>query len=188
MHRVVRWSGWGGTTVETLTLRDEGAGITADGRITPTDDPATTLVHWAMRLDRGWRVRHLLVFTSDDGDQPDLWLAHDGEGSWRHVHGADRPDLAGCLDVDLTCTPFTETPLARRLDLGVGDHAELAVVHVDAVALEASPGRRRLTRLAPSRWRHQNLATGWAVDVDVDDDGLVLDEGGVSRRLADPAG
>ncbi len=58
-----------------------------------------------IRLSATWQVRQFLLFR--DLDEPDLWLGADGTGRWGEMNGAHRHDLAGCTDVELTVTPFT---------------------------------------------------------------------------------
>ena len=79
-----------------------------------------------MRLTPTWQVRQFLLFR--DLDDPDLWLATDGTARWGEMNGAHRVELDGCYDIDLACTPFTNTLPIRRLPLHVGDTAELPVV------------------------------------------------------------
>ena len=93
-------------------------------------------MQYALRLDPQWRVRQLLLFR--DLDEPDLWLGHDGGGRWGEINGAHRPDLDGCVDVELSCTPFTLSLPVRRLGLGVGEAADLPVVSIDVGWLVSS--------------------------------------------------
>ena len=49
-----------------------------------------------------------------------LHLESDGEGHWQE-NGKDRPDLHGCIDIDIQATPFTNTLPIRRLGLKTGE-------------------------------------------------------------------
>ena len=86
-----------------------------------------------LRLAPTWRVRQFLLFR--DLDEPDLWLATDGHNRWGEVNGAHRPELDGCVDIELACSPFPATLPIRRLPLEVGDAAEMPVVTVDVETL-----------------------------------------------------
>ena len=136
-----RWQTWDDEAIEVLTLRWENEGWTASGEV------GRERIHYVIRLSPTWQVRQFLLFR--DLDDPDLWLATDGHARWGEMNGAHRPELDGCHDIDLACTPFTNTLPIRRLPLHPGDSAELAVITVDvetlAVALDrqALPPRRR---------------------------------------------
>ena len=56
-------------------------------------------VHYVLRISPTWHVRQFLLFR--DVDEPDLWLGTDGNGRWGEINGAHRPDLDGCVDLDL---------------------------------------------------------------------------------------
>ena len=87
-----------------------------------------------------------------DLDEPDLWLATDGTARWGEMNGAHRVEFDGCYDVDLRCSPLTNSLPIRRLPLEVGDSAELPVVGIDVETLEAMSVIHRYMRLGPHRW------------------------------------
>ena len=102
-------------------------------------------------------MRQFILFR--DLDEPDLWLATDGTGRWGEMNGAHRAELDGCYDIDLACTPFTNTLPIRRLPLTVGDAAELPIVVIDPETLEVRAEQHRYSRLATHRWRRRADAT-----------------------------
>lgn len=172
---VAEWSGWDGSGHEVLTLGWETGGWTADGVIRGVD------VHYVVRVDERWRLRQFLLFR--DLPDPDLWLGVDPAGRWGELNGARRPELDGCTEVDLACTPFTNTLPIRRLRIEVGDTADLLVARVDHETLEVRPERQRYTKLAVQRWRYED-ESGFSAELEVDEHGLVLDYPGLFRRLA----
>ena len=86
---------------ELLSLSWENEAWTATGNV------GREQVQYVMRISPTWHVRQLLLFR--DMDDPDLWLGTDGHGRWGEMNGAHRPELDGCIDIELTCTPFTHT-------------------------------------------------------------------------------
>jgi hypothetical protein len=135
-----------------------------------------------VRLSPTWQVRQFLLFR--DLPEPDLWLATDGHARWGEINGAHRPELDGCHDVDLTCTPFTNTLPIRRLPIEVGDAAELAVVAIDVDTLAAVPHVQRYERLDERAWRFTDVTAGDASTFEVDEYGVVVDQPGRFRRTS----
>jgi len=125
-------------------------------------------------------VSQFLLFR--DADEPDLWLVSDGNGRWSEINGASRPDLDGCLDIDLACTPFTNTLPIRRLSLDVGHTADITVAYIDVETLDVQPDRQRYTRLDTHRWRFEQVSGGFSKDFDVDEFGLLRDYPTLFRR------
>lgn len=168
------WSGWDGAGHELLTLGWESGGWTADGVVTGAD------VHYVVRVDEQWRVRQFLLFR--DQEEPDLWLGVNPAGQWGEVNGAHRPELDGCIDLDLACTPFTNSLPIKRLLLEVGETAEILVARVDHETLGVVPERQRYTRLTEHRWRYWD-ESDFTVEFEVDAQDLVVDYPDLFRRL-----
>jgi hypothetical protein len=174
---VVRWATWASPDehTDTVEIRWENEGFTVSGVAT------RERVQWVLRLSPTWQVRQFMLFR--DLDEPDLWLATDGSGRWGEMNGAHRTELDGCYDVELTCTPFTQSLPIRRLPLHEGDSAEIPVVTVDTDTLEVRGAMRRYTRSASHTWRYEDMETGDALYLEVDEHGVVLDFPAAFLRL-----
>ena len=92
-------------------------------------------------------------------------------------------DLRDCTDIDIAVTPFTNTLPIRRLNLEVGEAAEIDVVYVTVPDLTLSPAPQRYTRLDDRIYRFESLDSGYTADITVDDHGLVTDYPGLFRRV-----
>ena len=171
----VSWQTWDGAHTEHLTLRWENEAWTASGEV------GRERVQYVLRLAPTWRLRQFLLFR--DLDEPDLWLATDGHNRWGEVNGAHRPELDGCVDLELACSPFPLSLPILRLPLDTGDAAELPVVTVDVETLAVDHATRRYERVGDRRWRVIDVASGGATAFDVDDHGIVIDQPGRFRRL-----
>jgi uncharacterized protein len=169
------WVSEDGLNTEALQVRWDNGGWTAEGSITGLD------VQYAIRLTEGWEVTQFLLFR--DMDEPDLWLAKDKFGRWGEVNGAQRDDLAGCDDLDLMSTPFTNTLPIRRLGLTIGESSDLQVAWVNPETLGVVPVGQRYTRLGERTWLYEQPAIAFSATLEVDEYGLVLDYPGLFRRL-----
>lgn len=173
----IEWSTWDGDHSEVLTLRWQNEAWTAEGVV------GRERVHYVLRLSPLFEIRQMLLFR--DLDEPDLWLATDGNGRWGEVNGAHRVDLDGCTDVLLDCTPFTHGVIARRLPLHDGHSARLTLARVDVDTLGVVPISVVYTRHDGEHWSW--CAPGEEpVDFTVDRLGFVVDEAGRYRRLTRP--
>jgi len=153
---------------EVCRLERTADGFALAGTVVTTDGGAAAVVY-RVEIDGDWRTRSLVL--RRDGE-PALELASGGAG-W--------PE--GCVDVDLELSPSTNTLPIRRLGLDVGETAEIAAAWVRYPSLAVEAARQRYTRLAERRWRFES-GGDFRVELDVDDDGLVLDYPGYWRRVA----
>ncbi|MFM2182719.1 MAG: hypothetical protein RJB61_1013 [Actinomycetota bacterium] len=169
---VIRWRTWDDAHLETTTIRFENEGYTVTGSV------GSERVEYVLRLSPTWHVRQFILFR--DLDEPDLWLATDGHGRWGEMNGAHRTELDGCYDLDLRCSPFPHTLAVRRLPLLDGHTAEVPVVTVDTETLAVVAATYRYTRHDRAHWTVDR--PDGAVDIEVDEHGLVVDEAGGFRR------
>jgi hypothetical protein len=115
-----------------------------------------------------------------------LTLVADRARLWT-VDGVRRPDLDGCVDVDVAATPLTNTfPIRRLAGAAAGQPVTSAVAWVDAPRLGVIRVDQTYERM-PDRgglacWRYSDPLHG-AFTLTVDADGLVVDYEGLARRL-----
>jgi hypothetical protein len=133
----------------------------------------------------GWVTRHVEVSAVSAAGETRRVL-HAEDGRWT-VDGAARPDLDGCLDVDIAATPLTNTfPIRRLAHLEVGEQATSGVAWVEVPALRVTRVDQTYERLADqdglARWRYSDPLHG-AFVLSVDTDGLVVDYEGFARRI-----
>lgn len=150
-------------------------------QLLPDDDgfsALSTIVHagevpfgmsYVWRLDRDMRTRSLALRMSSPAIR-EMRVERRAD-RWR-VDGMERPDLAGCDEVDLSATPFCNT-LAMLLLKGSG---EMTALYVDLPSMQVQPSRQRYQSFADNRWRFFDLgaAEGFEADIDVDESGFVL--------------
>jgi len=170
-----RWQRWNHDGDETLTLHWENEGWTATGEV------GREAVTYVIRLSATWKVSQFLLFRDVEG--PDLWLGTDGAGRWGEINGAHRPDIDGCTEIHLTCTPFTKTLPIRRLQLDVGDSADVLTASIDVETLGVVRVKHRYRRLGLRRFEYSDLDTGVTAEFDIDEYGLVHDLSDHFRRI-----
>jgi len=142
--------------IGTVLGAEAGVPVRTEYRVLTDTAGSTTAVH--VRDLRGFEQRTLAVERST-------------KGAWT-VDGTPAPGLRGCTDIDLGCSPSTNTLPIRRLRLKVGASATIKAAWVRFPTLEVVPAAQTYTRLDESTYRY---ASGdFAADLTVDDDGLVM--------------
>ena len=137
MGRAYRWRSEDGIGLEHLSLQHRDDVIVADGVVIGDCGDGLYGCSYRICCDILWRVRSFEVHAAG-GDS--LVLTSDGRGNWRDGDGADQPLLAGCIDVDIAATPFTNTLPVRRLGSALRRRTAIAVVYVPVPSL--APQRR----------------------------------------------
>ena len=162
----------------TLSVRDSGLSLVgtvlgAEGgepirieyRVLADGHGVTTAVH--VRQVRGFEQRAIV-------------LLRDAKGGWT-VDGSRAARLRKCIDIDLGCSPSTNTLPIRRLRLGLGESKTIDAAWLQFPGLEVVKAAQMYTRLDEHTYRY---ASGtFEAELTVDDEGLVISYA-VWRRTA----
>ncbi|WP_119302158.1 putative glycolipid-binding domain-containing protein [Dongia deserti] len=168
-----------GEGVEQFTFHSSPVGYDARGSVAATLEGAALNARYLVETDVAWRTRRVRVAIK--GGRL-LEIFSDGAGDWSRGDGEALPELDGCLDPDISMTPFTNTLAIRRLGLKIGESAEIEVAYilVPELGLRAAP--QRYTRVADRLWRFEGLDIDFTADIAVDESGFVVDYPGLFKR------
>jgi len=185
VEREVMWAPWEGPGLEHLRLVTSDGGVVANGLVIGLEAGRPFRISYEIRCDGRWRVREVRVATPDS-ERPVIELLANGEGRWNGRGGEPLPELDGCIDVDISATPFTNTLPIRRLGLEPGESEELVVTYVRVPELLVGAERQRYgcleAQVDGGLYRLEALPSGFTAELPVDADGLVIDYPGLFRR------
>jgi uncharacterized protein len=186
IERTAIWQPWHGVGLEHLRLVEGNNGAIADSLIIWVVDSQSIRLRYEIRVDAVWRVREANI---------DMWLPtyrqlklrSNGCGRWTDAAGQPVDRLDGCVDIDLTVTPFTNTLPIRRIRLEQGESEEISVAYIEVPELSVRLARQRYTYLGMrgdgGLYRYEGLENGFKTELQVDASGIVLDYPGIWRRL-----
>ncbi|MES0008962.1 MULTISPECIES: putative glycolipid-binding domain-containing protein [unclassified Mesorhizobium] len=179
---VIRWKSENGLGLEHLVFDRDAAGVTADGTVIGERQGQAYGMRYRLRCAMDWTVREVAIDIVGGGK---IRLEADGRGEWRDANGIIRADLAGCIDVDISATPFTNTLPIRRLRLAVGERRPIRVAYIAIPSLEVAAAEQAYTCLKPrERYRYEGIFRNFQAELDVDEDGLVRDYPSLFKRCA----
>lgn len=177
------WSATAWPGIEHLEIRDRTGGIEVDSLVVAHVDGVALRLAYRLHCDPDWTTRRLEVVRHRDG--PTLVFHSDGHGRWVDGAGIELPELDGCVDVDITVTPFTNTLPIRRLSWEPGQARDLLMTYVLVPEMTHQLARQRYTCLerdtAGSLFRYESGS--FRRDLRVDPDGLVIDYPGFWQRV-----
>lgn len=185
MERQLMWSHLETPGMEHLRVVTGPRGIVADGVVLGVESGLAFRLRYEVRCDPQWRVRQVETELVNDGRN--LKLSSDGEGRWFDESGRAVPALDGCLDVDITATPFTNTLPIRRLTLKRGEAAGIKVAYIMIPELRVAPDEQRYTCVEADdtcgRYKFEQRSSGFTAVIRVDAEGLVGEYPGLFRRV-----
>jgi hypothetical protein len=140
---------------------------------------------YEVTADAAFRTRRAKVSGYFGHKAIDLRIASAGLGAWR-VDGLARPDLAGCLDVDLGFTPATNLLPLRRLGLKVGQAAEAPAGYLELPRMRFLVLPQRYERTGRHEYAYESPRHGYAATLRVASSGAVIEYPGLFELVRRP--
>lgn len=155
---------------EHCTLAVRGSGLSLIGTVLGSEDGVPVRTEYRVLADGAGLTTAVHVRDLRGFDQRVLAVERSTKGAWT-VNGEPAKALKGCTDIDLGCSPSTNTLPIRRLRLGVGASSTIQAAWVRFPELEVLKAAQTYTRLDEFTYRY---ASGdFTAELMVDDDGLV---------------
>lgn len=152
----------------TLTLRDSGLSLV--GTVLGAEVGLPVRIEYRVLTDRSGMTTAVHVRDLRGFGTRTITLERNAKGSWT-VDGAAARVLKGCTDVDLDCSPSTNTLPIRRLRLAIGTSQTIQAAWVTFPDLRVTKAPQTYTRRDEFTYRY---ASGtFEAELAVDDDGLV---------------
>lgn len=189
MSADLAWTALTWPGMEHAVASGDASRFRADGQIVLADEGLAS-VRYELRCTTGWRVSSLSITVISAASERTVDLAVDGDGRWL-VDGWPAPELNGCVDVDINCTPLTNTLPIRRLSWSPDAVHDIDVVYVPVPSLKVYSARQRYTLLSRdddgtgTLFRYES--DSFTADLRVDADAFVTDYPGLWRRVVPTA-
>jgi uncharacterized protein len=183
-QRTVIWKPVEYEGIEHLMLREHDSSVQINSVVIGIISQSAFRLNYDITCDRSYTVREVNAVIA--GGEA-LHLLSDGDGNWRDQNGKSLPEFTGCLDIDFTATPFTNTLPIKRLRWQPGQSETFSMIYITVPDLKVRVEKQRYTCIEKSDqggvYRYEGLSSGFTALLPVDADGLVLDYPGIWKRL-----
>ncbi|MBL7711054.1 MAG: putative glycolipid-binding domain-containing protein [Chitinophagaceae bacterium] len=183
MQTRIIWEGKDRFSAEYCHIMLYESGPLVQATIIGTDGGRIYKTDYVIKCNEKWHTLSLDLSSSFDDVLSEHRLRSDGRGNWT-LDGKEAAFLKGCLDIDISQTPFTNSLFINRAKLEPGSKQEVNLVYIDVLQRELSVKPQQYTRLSRCQYRFANVPNDFEALVSVDDNGLVTDYEGLFRRVA----
>lgn len=167
LWRAIYWPGH-----EACRLYRFGSEWRLEGTAVFLHESRSCRLSYLIACDASWQTRSAVV-TGWVGDQDvNLELAVDADHRWE-LNGVAKPAVDGCVDLDLNFSPSTNLLPIRRLNLEVGDQAEVKAAWLRFPSFELEPLAQAYERLGEFKYRYSSRGGSFVVDLTVNKCGFV---------------
>lgn len=170
LNRTVRWRPLDADGLEHLEIIEGPTAIVARSVLIGERGGTKLGLHYEVELAPNWSFRSLRL---ERADGPRLELYADGEGNWTDGLHVALPELEGCIDIDISDTPFTNTLPIRRTRFAPGEPALFTMAWIPLDTLEPFADDQIYTLLEDGRYLYESADGSFKAELSVDEDGLV---------------
>ncbi|PST83955.1 hypothetical protein C7T94_04215 [Pedobacter yulinensis] len=183
MQKEILWTGQEYHSLERCYIRFRQTGMEVKSTIIGFYQHEIYQANYHLLTGADWIAKKVAIEMHHRGRQDSYNLERMETGEWRSSDGA-APQFAGCIDVDISLTPFTNTLPVKRLGLLPGAAATIRVLYFDLLNGELRPVNQRYTCLSADSYRYENVPKDFEAVVQIDPEGLVTDYPGLFSRTA----
>jgi hypothetical protein len=160
---------------EEARIEQTAGGWRLTGQVKAEETSIRAQLRYVIECAHDWRTQWAVVTGSASAAPIRLEFVADGAGHWR-LNGVPLPLVEGALDIDLGFTPATNLLPIRRLDLAVGQRADVRTAWVRFPELRVEPLEQSYQREATRVFRYDALVDGesFRARLDTDEFGRVL--------------
>lgn len=178
MQTNILWAGREYRSLENCLIETADTGVFIRSTIIGSYEGKIYQVEYEIRTNAEWETLSLQM-RSRHSDRIMQWYCEsDTRGNWTS-NGQEMTEWNGCVDIDISLTPFTNTLPIRRLRLSDGAVQTIRVLFFDILEHEIRPVDQQYTRLSDKEYEYNNVVTDFKAKLVVNEQGLVVDYPGL---------
>lgn len=183
MQTRILWKGKGNCSLEHCHIMLYESGPVVQATVIGTEDGKIYKTDYVIKCNEKWHTLALDLSCYYDDILSEHQLRGDGMGNWI-LDGKEAGMLKGCLDIDISQTPFTNSLFINRVKLQEGSMQECNLIYIDVLQRELKVKPQQYTRLSRYQYRFANVPNDFKALISVDDNGIVTDYEGLFLRVA----
>jgi hypothetical protein len=182
------WTPWDEPGLQRLKQQVDSQGYSLIGDVIFLRANQSFLVQYVIQCDANWRIQNFRIDV-DGQNRLDCSLGDDDR--WRSAKtGESLSRFDGCLYIDLTVTPSTNTLATGYAPIALGQSKIIDVFYIDfddLPDLKLSRARQRYTHLGQrddqTTYRFEHLDNGFTAELPFDSSNLIVDYPDLFRRV-----
>jgi hypothetical protein len=163
---------------EACRLVSQESGWQMEGTAVFSHEGQICRLDYRIRCDSGWQTVSAKVRGWLDKRVIDIQIKTDTNGRW-WLNEVEQPSVMGCMDVDLNFGPSTNLLPIRRLDLAIGQAAEVRAAWLPFPSFELEPLSQLYRRLDETTYQYESNGGQFVAVLKVNRAGFVVDYSGL---------
>jgi uncharacterized protein len=168
---------WHGTVLqghEACRLFSQDSGWHLEGTAVFSHEGQPCRLNYQVVCDEAWHTLSASVEGWVGNNVIDIQIKADPNRHWR-LNEVEQPDVMGCIDVDLNFSPSTNLIPIRRLNLAIGEMAEVKAAWLRFPSFTLETLSQKYHRLDESTYGYESGGGQFAAELKVNQSGFVVD-------------
>ena len=177
------WAGQKYHSLENCILSVSDTGTEVNSVIIGGSENKIYRVEYLIKTNKNWETIFFEIKSYLNDKIDCLSFRSDGKGNWT-TNGNPITQFNGCIDLDISLTPFTNTLPINRLKLSENKKHLINVLYIDVLEQQAKPVQQNYTKLSEAEYKYENVPNDFETEITVDKLGLVINYPGLFERIA----
>ena len=177
------WAGQKYHSLENCILSVSDTGTEVKSVIIGGSENKIYRVEYLIKTNKNWETIFFEIKSYLNDKIDCLSFQSDGKGNWT-TNGNPIAQFNGCIDLDISLTPFTNTLPINRLKLSENKKHLINVLYIDVLEQQAKPVQQNYTKLSEAEYKYENVPNDFETEITVDKLGLVINYPGLFERIA----
>ena len=183
MQKNILWRGKAYHSLENCILINTENGFEINSVIIGLYEQVIYKVEYFIKTNTDWKTVFFEIKSNLSGANQTFSFESDGKGNWL-TNGKHAAQFNGCIDIDISITPFTNTLPINRLSLSKNEQQKINVLYIDILNYEIKPVQQYYTRLSKYKYKYQNVPNDFEAIITVDEFGLIVNYPRLFERTA----
>lgn len=172
----------GNETIENFQIEKHRDGYKAKSIVNGILKEAPLLIAYEVEISKNWEVEKVQI-TSLLNDKENIVLQSDKNGRWIDQSAQHKIEFDGCIDIDISVTPFTNTLPIKRLGDRLEKRTRLEVLYFNLSEWKIRKVEQYYTKINQNLFRYEGVFRNFEADLPVDDNQFVLSYPSLFERL-----
>ena len=170
------------STIETLRFKKFGKDYVALSVVNGILAGQPILIEYQIRIDSNWAVKEVEI-KSGLGERDKIALKSDTKGFWYDADDQELTALKGCIDIDISITPFTNTLPIKRLGKILEQRTNISVLYFDIPNWEFKKVEQYYTKRTDNLYRYEGVFRNFMADLPIDGFGFITTYPTLFKRM-----
>ena len=179
----ILWRGFILPGHEACRLLSRDSGWHLEGSAVFSHEQHPCRLDYQVLCDAAWRTLSAQVAGWLGPTVVDIRIRTDTAGHW-WLNEVEQPAVRGCIDIDLNFSPSTNLIPIRRLNLAIGETAEVKAAWLRFPTFELELFQQQYHRLGEAAYRYESAEGQFVADLTVNRSGFVVNYPGLWQAEA----